>query len=663
MKRRKMILLFMIFIMLAGSLELWAGNASANGGLHEVREGEYLVNLLDDGDGQARVFKFTTDNKITSSNNNLRLFINQIEIDAKKYTVDYESNTITMNKAPDSGAEISIKYLIIPTFEWGEEISGKSQIGNALPEGDGSTRVFKLTTNYFLSSSKNVSLYIDGTKVRASDFTFNYANNSITISERRSAPGANSKMYFYFPVTSISGTQSSAGETTESPSSGGAVTPSNEVESEFQVPDGESCPGHITLNINQTFIVNITSAAVQPTYTSYVMVKNANGEVVRRIRINPGESSTYSLSKLGLPSGGYYFYLKTVNQSGGLAASIPQFVPINNEPQHIQVYIEGHKQTYAQAPVNISGNVLVPFRAIFQSLGATVKWNNSTQMVTATREGKTIILTMGSKIAYVNGALITLSAAPQLINGSTMVPIRFVSEALGGMVEWNIASNSVVIFQKKPTIPTTAEGEKEAKSEPSSSSPILEKISHGITTPTDIVFVIDVTGSMGEIIGYIKETVKKFVDSVPSGSKFAIVAYRDISDVASYYKALEFFSFTNNHNVLKTNLDKLVAAGGGDVEESGLEAIHMAVNKLSGSTNSKRIIFITDAPVHDKGTSQGKAGFFLEQMITELTTNKVVLDAIAPTGGLAYKQIIQLVNSNKGKLYDINDASIMLLHK
>jgi len=662
MKRRKMILLFMIFIMLAGSLELWAGNASANG-LHEFREGEYLVNLLDDGDGQARVFKFTTDNKITSSNTNLRLFINQIEIDAKKYTVDYESNTITMNKAPDSGAEISIKYLIIPTFEWGEGISGISQIGNALPEGDGSTRVFKLTTNYFLSSSKNVSLYIDGTKVRASDFTFNYANHSITISEKRSAPGANSKIYFYFPVTSISGTQSSAGETTESPSSGGAVTPVKEVESEFQVPGGESYPGHITLNFNQTFIVNITSAAVQPTYTSYVMVKNANGEVVRRIRINPGESSTYSLSKLGLPSGGYYFYLKTVNQSGGLAASIPQFVPINNEPQRIQVYIEGHKQAYAQAPVNISGNVLVPFRAIFQSLGATVKWNNSTQMVTATREGTTIILTMGSKIAYVNGAPITLSAAPQLINGSTMVPIRFVSEALGGMVEWNIASNSVVIFQKNPTIPTTAEGEKEAKSEPSSSSPILEKISHGITTPTDIVFVIDVTGSMGEIIGYIKETVKKFVDSVPVGSKFAIVAYRDINYVDPYHKDLEFFSFTNNKNVLKANLDKLVASGGGDVEESGLEAIHMAVNKLSGSTNSKRIIFITDAPVHDKGTSQGKAGFFLEQMITELTTNKVVLDAIAPTGGLAYKQIIQLVNSNKGKLYDIDDASIMLLHK
>ncbi|OAB47364.1 stalk domain-containing protein [Paenibacillus antarcticus] len=662
MKHRKGILLFMIFIMLAGSLELWAGNASANG-LHEFREGEYLVNLLDDGDGQARVFKFTTDNKITSSNTNLRLYINQIEIDAKKYTVDYESNAITMNKAPDSGAEISIKYLIIPTFEWGEGISGKSQIGNALPEGDGSTRVFKLTTNYLLSSSKNVSLYIDGTKVRASEFTFNYTNNSITISEKRSAPGANSKMYFYFPVTSIAGTQASAGETTESPSSGGAITPGKEVESEFQVPEGESYPGHITLNINQTFIVNITSAALQPTYTSYIMVKNANGEVVRRIRIKPGESLTYSLSKLGLPSGGYYFYLKTVNQSGGLAASIPLFVPINNEPQHIQVYIEGHKQTYAQAPVNVGGNILVPFRAIFQSLGATVKWNNSTQMVTATREGKTIILTMGSKIAYVNGVPITLSAAPQLINGSTMVPIRFVSEALGGIVEWNLASNSVVVFQKEPTIPTTAEGEKEAKSDLSSSSPILEKISNSITAPTDIVFVIDTTGSMGEIIGYIKETVKKFVDSVPSGSKFAIVAYRDINYVDRYHKDLEFFSFTNNKNVLKTNLDKLVASGGVDVEESGLEAIHMAVNKLSGSKNSKRIIFITDAPVHDKGTSQGKAGFFLEQMIAELTTNKVILDAIAPTSGLAYKQIIQLVNSNKGKLYDINDASIMLLNK
>ncbi|MGG4142203.1 stalk domain-containing protein [Paenibacillus algorifonticola] len=679
MKIKKMILLFMVFIMFAEGLESWTGTASAYNPL-EYRQNDYLVNILEDGDGQNRVFKFETPNIITASNTKLRLFINAREIEPEEYTIDYNNYAITINKAPDPGAELSIKYLIIPTFEWGEGISGGSYIGNALSYGDGSTKVFKLTTKYMINSSKKVILRIGGRQVPNSEFTFNHENYTITLLEKRRAPLAEEEIYFYIPKTSITGTQTSpggtieepisggttvsppSGETGESPVSGGAGSTGTEAEPEFQLLGGESYPGSITLNKNYTLTVKITIQAKQPAYTSYLMIKNASGEVVKRIRVKAGSTSTYSLKKIGLPSGGYYVYLKTINQSGGLAASLPIFVPINNEVKHIKVFISGYMQAYAQAPVNTNGNVLVPFRSIFESLGAKVEWDSTTQTVTATKEGKTIVLTIGSNIAYVNGVAITLSAAPQLINGTTMVPVRFVSEALGGLVEWNVAANSVVVFQSEPTISTTVESEKEAESDATSSSPILTKISKGITAPTDIVFVIDVTGSMGGVIDYIKETVKSFVDSVPAGSNFAIVAYRDINYV-DQNKNLEFYSFTNNKNELKTNLDQLKAAGGGDEPESGLDAIHMAMNKLSGRTNAKRIIFITDASVHDKGTAPAKSGFTLKQVIAELKTNKVVLDAIAPKSGSAYKQIIQLVNSNKGKLYDIDDASTLLLNK
>ncbi|NOU92779.1 VWA domain-containing protein [Paenibacillus sp. LMG 31456] len=680
MKCRKMICLFIISILFFGGLDLCAGVVNANDS-HEFKEGDSLVNLLKDGDGKERIYKFTPGNKITATNTKLRLFINASEIDSSEYTVDYESYAITMRKAPDRGAEVSIKYLISPTFEWEEGKSGVAQIGNALSNGDGSTRVFKLTTNYSINSSKNVSLYIDGIKISASEFTFNYENNTVTILEKRRAPSAKSKIYFYFPKSAIIGTQSSSGETTANhpstnnppanSSSGGVVdsSPIKAVEPQFQVPSGASFPGNITIKSDGTFTANMNVTTMQPTYTSYLMVRNANGKVVRRIEINANNPSPFSLSKLGLPSGGYYFYLKTVNQSGSLAASIPQFVPINNEHPNIQVFIGGQKQAYEQPPVNLSGSVLVPLRAIFESLGAKVEWESSSQTVTATREGRTILLTIGSNIAYVNGAPITLNVAPQLINGNTMVPVRFVSEALGGIVKWDETSKSVVVFQNQPSIPTSAESEQapieevvQVQSEPSSSSPILGKISKGITDSSDIVFVIDVTASMGGVIDYVKETVKSFADSVPSGSNFAIVAYRDINYVDLDNRDLEFFQFTNDKDLLKANLDTLVASGGGDLDESGLEAIHMAVNKLSESTNSKRIIFITDAPVHDKGTSQGMAGFFLEQIITELQTNNVIFDAIAPNSGLGYEQIIQLVEGNKGSLYDINDATTMLLN-
>ncbi|WP_338554060.1 stalk domain-containing protein [Paenibacillus sp. KS-LC4] len=688
MNFKKMTLLFMVFIMLAGGIEAWTGTASAYASF-EYRQNDYLVNLLEDGDGQNRVFKFETPNKITASNTKLRLFINAREIETEEYTVDYNNYAITINKAPDPGAELAIKYLIIPTFEWGEGISGGSYIGNALSYGDGSTRVFKLTTKYNLNSSKKVVLEIDGYKVPNSEFAFNHEDYTITILAKRRAPSADNKIYFYFPETSIVGTQTSpgatveepipsgateqpvaggttvsppSGETGESPVSGGTGPTGTEAEPEFKLLGGESYPGSITINKNYTLTVKITIQAKQPAYSSYLMVKNASGEVVKRISVKAGSTKTYSLRKIGLASGGYYVYLKTINQSGGVAASIPIFVPINNEAKQIKVFISGYMQAYAQAPVNLKGNVLVPFRSIFESLGAKVEWNNATQTVTATKDGKTIVLTIGSKIAYVNGVAITLSAAPQLVNGITMVPVRFVSEALGGLVEWNIAANSVVVFQSEPIIATTVESEKEAESEATSSSPILTKISKGITAPTDIVFVFDVTGSMGGVIDYMKETVRNFVDSVPSGSNFAIVAYRDINYV-DQNKNLEFYSFTSNKNALKTNLGQLKAAGGGDEPESGLDAIHMAVSKLSGRKNAKRIIFITDASVHDKSVTPAKSGFTLSQVTAELKANKVALDAIAPKSGPAYKQIIQLVNSNKGKLFDINDANTLLLNK
>jgi Mg-chelatase subunit ChlD len=664
--------LIMAIILLFGSLSLWAdgAKAKANDLLPETRQGDNFFYYLKDGDGQSREFTFTTYNKLTADNTKIRLYINQVEIDPQNYTVDYDRNTITLNKTPDPGAELRFTASIHPTFEWRELISGSTYIGNTLVGADGSTRVFKLTTNYILNSNKKVSLYIDGAKVPNSEFTFNLENQWITLSEKRNAPSAQSKVYFYFPVTSIAGTKTSSGVAQANPSlPPNGIEPPIEteqpvpwVEPEFNIPSGESYPGQIILGGNGKITINVTTVVIQPTYTTYLIFKNTSNELVRQIRVTPGKPTTYTLNKqLGLTTGGYYIYLKTVNQSGGLATSVPQFVPINLESK-IQVFIEGKMQAYTQAPVNVNGNVLVPFRAIFESLGATVKWDGATQTVTATKEGKTIILKIGSTTAYVNGVPVTLSAAPQLINGSTMVPIRFVSEALGGLVEWSNSSSSVIVFQNSPSIPTTAESEKPAQTEATSTSPILQKISQGITAPTDIVFVMDVTGSMGEVIDYVKETVKKFADSVPSGSNFSIVAYRDIN-YRSTYKDLEFFPFTNNKNVLKTNLSKLVAAGGGDVNESGLEAIHMAAQQLAGRKNAKRIIFITDAPVHDKSTSMGKTSLSLGQIVDELKTNKITLDAIAPTNGLANKQISQLVNAGKGKIYDIKKASVTLLEK
>lgn len=74
--------------------------------------------------------------------------------------------------------------------------------------------------------------------------------------------------------------------------------------------------------------------------------------------------------------------------------------------------------------------------AQFEKLGATKSWNATTKTATFTAGGKTVEVTIGSTIAKVDGATVTMPAAPYIANNLTMVPTRFISEALGWKVDW-----------------------------------------------------------------------------------------------------------------------------------------------------------------------------------------------------------------------------------
>ena len=93
-------------------------------------------------------------------------------------------------------------------------------------------------------------------------------------------------------------------------------------------------------------------------------------------------------------------------------------------------------------------------RTIFESLGCSVTWEDSTKTITATRGTTEIKLIVGSKIACKNGSSMILTVEPEIINGSTYVPPRFVAESLGCNVGWDSATSTVLITTK-----TSAAGE------------------------------------------------------------------------------------------------------------------------------------------------------------------------------------------------------------
>ena len=88
---------------------------------------------------------------------------------------------------------------------------------------------------------------------------------------------------------------------------------------------------------------------------------------------------------------------------------------------------------------------LVPLRAIFEGLGATVDWDEETQTVTSVRNDITITLTIGSNILYRNGEAIQLDVPAQKLNDRTLVPIRAISESFGCTVDWDEEAQLVTV--------------------------------------------------------------------------------------------------------------------------------------------------------------------------------------------------------------------------
>ncbi len=98
------------------------------------------------------------------------------------------------------------------------------------------------------------------------------------------------------------------------------------------------------------------------------------------------------------------------------------------------------------APRIVSGSTVVPLRFIGEALGAVVEWEGNEKRVTYKLENRVVVLWIGKKEALVNGNSVTLSVEPLIVSGKTLVPLRFISEALGATVQWVAETKTINIF-------------------------------------------------------------------------------------------------------------------------------------------------------------------------------------------------------------------------
>ncbi len=115
----------------------------------------------------------------------------------------------------------------------------------------------------------------------------------------------------------------------------------------------------------------------------------------------------------------------------------------------ISVVLNGAELSFGVQPKLVNGTVLVPMRKIFEELGMTVSWNGGNSTVTAVKNGKSVTAQIGSKTVTVNGTAAEADAAPVLENGTVLVPLSIISDALGVDVSWSDETGTAVLTKEK----------------------------------------------------------------------------------------------------------------------------------------------------------------------------------------------------------------------
>ena len=122
----------------------------------------------------------------------------------------------------------------------------------------------------------------------------------------------------------------------------------------------------------------------------------------------------------------------------------------------ITVELDGNPIEFDVKPEIIDGRTMVPLRKIFEEIGASVKWDNDTQTVSARKNKKTITLSIDSADLKIGKGdtdeegnpiyeTVTLEVPAQIVSGRTLVPARAISESFGLNVDWDGDNQKVII--------------------------------------------------------------------------------------------------------------------------------------------------------------------------------------------------------------------------
>ncbi|WP_311764940.1 stalk domain-containing protein [Paenibacillus agricola] len=125
--------------------------------------------------------------------------------------------------------------------------------------------------------------------------------------------------------------------------------------------------------------------------------------------------------------------------------SIPSKNAVNLTINKTAVSVNGKNMVLEQAPVIVQGNTLIPIRFVTDALGGTVRWDEKERKVTVIRGDKLIDLWIDHPDLIINGQRVTAEVAPKIMSNVTVVPLRVLSENLGWKVTWDEKTQQITL--------------------------------------------------------------------------------------------------------------------------------------------------------------------------------------------------------------------------
>lgn len=116
--------------------------------------------------------------------------------------------------------------------------------------------------------------------------------------------------------------------------------------------------------------------------------------------------------------------------------------------EKIKVYVNGRRILFDADPMLVNGRTMVPVRAIFEALGATVTWDNNTRTAVGILGDTTIKITIDQAYLLKNGEQVSLDSPALLSSGRTYVPVRAIAESYNCNVDWINDTKTVTIISK-----------------------------------------------------------------------------------------------------------------------------------------------------------------------------------------------------------------------